>query len=512
MEQKQTGVLILNSSKTYGRYKKKLLYKCITYKTNEIIFIPYEIKLEFSKHIKNKFVVFQQIINESSLPNSPSPSLPPSLPIGQLTHVFGDVDNLEAFYEYQYHSRIISLMPTKITSKNSKYNYTKDEIFTIMNERISSKNIEDRTHYHVFTIDNERTQHYDDAFSITKIDNIENACELWKLSIYITNVAFYVQELNLWEALRENIISNIYLPHRKIGILPSSLVDNLSLNEVTMASKSNNRLALCLDVIIDDTGKIMNHEMKEVLISVNKNYTYKGAELLNDADYIKMFEISSNGYKHITDSRSFVSHWMEYYNENIFHSTNLCHTKKYNYIYSHHYKNENHNHDENHKNIINRLNQSHPKGYYLYDNNNDESNQAYIHATSPLRRIVDIYNQSLLLSLDRLKIIELEYLNRINKQINKLQMETRIIRQCFNNAEIIEKHYTGIVIHSERPQIKDTTNENNYFKYSIYIDELNYISQIKTEKEYPLNSTCQIQLYLFHDEYQINKKIKIRVL
>ena len=54
------GVLILEGNRTYGRTsnKKKLLYKCVPDDRYLPAFlVPYEIKIGFSKNIKNKYVI-----------------------------------------------------------------------------------------------------------------------------------------------------------------------------------------------------------------------------------------------------------------------------------------------------------------------------------------------------------------------------------------------------------------------------------------------------------------------
>ena len=56
------GIIMLENSKTYGRTenKKRLLYKCIPDdKRLPAFLIPYDMKLGFSKNIKDKYVVFK---------------------------------------------------------------------------------------------------------------------------------------------------------------------------------------------------------------------------------------------------------------------------------------------------------------------------------------------------------------------------------------------------------------------------------------------------------------------
>jgi hypothetical protein len=87
------GVLILQGNKTYGSSssKNKLYYKCIP---NDVclpsFLVPYEIKkMGFSKVLKNLYVTitFDKWTDKH--------------PYGKLSNVFGPVDDLPVFYEYQ---------------------------------------------------------------------------------------------------------------------------------------------------------------------------------------------------------------------------------------------------------------------------------------------------------------------------------------------------------------------------------------------------------------------------
>lgn len=78
---------------TYGRTenKKRLLYKCIP-NNRELpeFMVAYDLKLGFSKDVKNKYVLFKfEHWNDETYPR------------GILTETLGDVDDLAAFYEYQ---------------------------------------------------------------------------------------------------------------------------------------------------------------------------------------------------------------------------------------------------------------------------------------------------------------------------------------------------------------------------------------------------------------------------
>ena len=56
------GVILLNGNKTYGRLGKRLLYKCVPDDLRLPHFlVPYELKSNFNKDYKDKYVVFKFI-------------------------------------------------------------------------------------------------------------------------------------------------------------------------------------------------------------------------------------------------------------------------------------------------------------------------------------------------------------------------------------------------------------------------------------------------------------------
>lgn len=101
------GVLILEGNKTFGRTpnKKRLYYRCIPNNKNYPVFlVPYDVKLGFSKHQQNRYVLFKYDNWNSKHP------------YGELVEVLGDVDNLEVFYEYQLHCKKLHTSIKKLTN------------------------------------------------------------------------------------------------------------------------------------------------------------------------------------------------------------------------------------------------------------------------------------------------------------------------------------------------------------------------------------------------------------
>ena len=143
--------------------------------------------------------------------------------------------------------------------------------------------IEDRTEMDVFTIDPEVSKDFDDGMSLIE-DDIS-----YRLSIYISNVSFWLDILGLWSSFSKRI-STIYLPDRKRPMLPTILSDALcSLTE------GHIRFAITLDLLINkETYEIMNMKFKNTMIRVRKNFRYDTEILEKDKDYKKIFQLIKN--------------------------------------------------------------------------------------------------------------------------------------------------------------------------------------------------------------------------
>ena len=224
------GVLALENSQTYGRVKDKFLYKCIPDdKRLPIFLVPYKIKLGFNKNIKNKYVVFEfRNWNDKH-------------PLGSLTQTLGDVDSLEYFYEYQLYCKSLYASIQNINKKTMRKLKEKTEVQYI-DMIIKNRDLKDyRETRNIFSIDPEKSKDFDDAFDIEELSDGKK-----RISVYISNVSFWMDAMDLWDSF-SNRISTIYLPDRKRPMLPTVLSDALcSLTE------GDTRFALELQLIVED--------------------------------------------------------------------------------------------------------------------------------------------------------------------------------------------------------------------------------------------------------------------
>jgi exoribonuclease R len=295
-----SGVLILEGNRTYGRTKnrKRLLYKCIPDDRKLPHFlVPYDIIMDFNKAHKNKYVLFkfQEWTDEH--------------PHGQLTETLGDVNQFEAFCEYQLYSRSLNSSLKDMTQRIKEM--TKQKSIDEYVQQILSNpqyQVVDLTTQPdappIITIDPPNTVDYDDGFSIHVCPRTNQTV----ITVYIAHVVFWLEIFNLWNSF-DNRIATIYLPDRRRPMLPTILSESLcSLKEGTK------RFALAIQFRIDPTTHTIDEDsvqIQNVYMSPSKNYAYEDAKMLyQDVNYIKLFEATVRMATHVKNSRDLVSYWM----------------------------------------------------------------------------------------------------------------------------------------------------------------------------------------------------------
>jgi len=499
------GVLILEGSKTFGRTpnNKRLYYRCIPdNKSFPVFLVPYDVKIGFSKHQLNKYILFRY------------DNWNGKHPIGELTEVLGDVSKLDVFYEYQLYCKNLHTSIKKLTNETTSIIKQHGDN-NIIQRIIDNPNyqIEDRTNEYVFSIDPNGSKDFDDAFSIEKYENG------YKISVYIANVYIWMEELGIWDNLTERV-STIYLPDNKRPMLPTVLSDSLcSLQEGVL------RIALSMDIYIDTNGiKMENREIcyKNVVIKSRKNYVYEERKLLQNGNYKELMMITKMLQPNIQDSHDLVEYWMVRMNKevgaslktkevgifrNAVYKTHTTTTDAYSHL------------DENVGRMIMSWNNTDCK-YVSFDKDINLRHDMmdvseYVHITSPIRRMVDILNQIILSSSERLVlnqsenavkfltkwVTNLDTLNQDMKTIRKIQSECYLLERCSNNEELLEKTHQCILFGK-------TTQPDNTYSYMVYLTLDKILTRIKTSNDYSDLSRHTCKLFMFSDEDNIKNKIK----
>jgi exoribonuclease R len=504
------GVLVISGNKTYGRNKNgKLLYKCIPDDMRLPSFlVPYEIKhIGFSKVFINLYVTFDFFNWEDKHPH------------GRLNNVIGSVDILDNYYEYQLYCKSLNASIQKFQKDTSKAieKSTHEDFIKSIKDKFPC--IEDRTNseqWHIFTIDPKNSLDFDDGFSIRNIEN-----DIQQLSIYISNVTVWMDVLNLWDSFSRRI-STIYLPDKKRPMLPTILSDCLcSLQEKVT------RIAFVMDVFIKDND-IMEVKFSNCFIKVIKNYCYEEEALLNNDKYKHLFDTTkkiSKKFKYINNVRNshevvcYLMILMNYYcatemikyNTGIFRSTVM----KRDFLVPDTVPED----VAKYIKIWNSASGQYIDGSEISVKRHELLDmEAYIHITSPIRRLVDLLN---IIKLQKtINIItlsdnaynfydkwlnDLEYINVTMRSIRKVQCDCTLLDLCANVPETMEKEYDGYVF--------DKINRNDgLYQYIVFLPELKLSSRITLRDNFDNFDNKKFKLYLFNDEENFKRKIRLQFI
>lgn len=508
------GVLILKNNKTYGRNRGggKLLYKCIPDDMRLPSFlVPYEIKnMGFSKIFTNLYVTFQFKDWDGKHPTA------------LLTQVIGPVDVLDNFYEYQLYCKSLNASIQKFTKDASKALRTNSHDAFIENITKRYKSIEDRTDktkWQVFTIDPEGSLDYDDGFSIKTLEH-----GIQQLSIYISNVTIWMDVLNLWESFSRRI-STIYLPDRKRPMLPTILSDCLC-----SLQSNHTRLAFVMDIFINDT-EIETIRYSNCAINVQRNYCYEEPDLLADSNYQNLMNVTkilSAKYKYISNVRNsheivcYLMILMNYHTakemlkngNGIFRSTIM----------------------KRMFNVPERLPEEVTKFIKIWNSTAGQyidasllvegqaishdllEMDAYIHITSPIRRLVDLLNiiqfqqNSGIIELSenagqfyKKWLNELEYINTTMRSIRRVQNDCSLLHLCCTKPEVMSKIYEGYAFDK-------ITRNDGLFQFVVFLPELKLTSKIVLRENLENYGKYNYKLYLFNDEEKFKKKIRLQLV
>ena len=520
------GVLILDGNKTYGRDRKlsdgqsytkhkykmsggKLLYKCVPDdKRLPPFLVPYEIKsIEFSKVFKNLYVTINFDKWDDKHPRA------------KLDNVIGPVDILDNFYEYQLYCKSLNASIQKFQKDTSKAIENKSHEGIIRQIASKYNGIEDRTDqslWHIMTIDPLNSQDFDDGFSIRTLDD-----ESTVLSIYISNVTLWMDSLNLWPSFSRRI-STIYLPDKKRPMLPTMLSDCLcSLQE------NVKRIAFAMDIFIKNDC-IIKIEYKNVIIKVLHNYVYEEGRMLSDPDYHKILEQTqhlSRTYKYINNLRNshdlvcYLMILMNYHcaKELIKHKTGIFRSTviKKDFIVPDTIP-------EDVGKFIKIWNSS--SGQYICGSEIIDARHelldvdAYIHITSPIRRLVDLLNMiqfQTVFNMTNLSenakhfydkwLNEIDYINITMRSIRKVQCDCSLLDLCHNSPKIMESEYDGYLFD------KIYRNDGLY-QYIVFLPDLKLSSRITLRENVDNFTNKKFKLFLFNDEEKFKRKIRLHLI
>jgi exoribonuclease R len=488
------GVLVLEGNRMYGKVKRNRYYYRVVPDDRCLpeFLMAYSPKIGFEKKQKNKYVLFR--FKEWYEKH----------PICTNIQTIGDIGILENFYEYQLYCKGLYVSIKDFTKKTK---LKPEEI--LINEIKEKYEVEDRTGWEVISIDPLNSKDFDDAFGmVDKGDTI-------LLSIYISNVSFWMDILDLWDSFT-NRIATIYLPDKKHPMLPIILSDSLcSLQENKI------RFAFTMDLLIDKNNyEILETKFINTCIKVTKNLRYDTEEQENYPLYKKMFRFikgMSKRYKYVDQldsSHDIVAYTMILMNymvakEFMKHKTGIFRTAKLGDF------KEQENVPDNIKKFLKMWSSKGGK-YVKYEEVSGHDMlglEAYVHITSPIRRLVDLLNiielQNILglcsLGMPFYKrwVEKIEYINITMRSIRKVQNDCALLNLCVNEG-ITNREHEGFII--------DKIQKDDLYKYMVYFPEIKMVNRFSSRYEKENLSKHKFRLFIFLDEIKLREKIRIELV
>ena len=144
---------------------------------------------------------------------------------------------------------------------------------------------------------------------------------------------------------------------------------------------------------------------------------------------------------------------------------------------------------------------------------------AYVHITSPIRRLVDLltmmelqdclgifkYNDNSKKFYDKwTNKTSIDYINKTMRSIRKVQNDCSLLNICMNDREILNKIYKGFIF--------DKIERNDkLYQYMVYIPELKMSNRFTCRYDKKNLTFQQFKIYVFIDQIRLKQKIRVEI-
>ena len=405
------GILKLNSKIQYGKSKNNIPY---------CLFIPYNHNTKknilVASNLKKKTYIDHFITIDINKENDNT--------------IYGIIKkNIGPVNDYSSNKKFI-LLKNNIIKNNLTYSISNYDYNDFNNLEFT------------YSIDPTNSKDIDDAFSFQ--NNI--------LEIHITDLTnLNIDIHNLLD------ISFTFYDDQNINMLPEELSeDKYSLIH------NNNRYVISL--IINLVSK--EYYFKRQIINVKKNLSYEEADNLIFKDEIwKDLILKSNSFfGNVFDSHTLIEQFMIFYNSKF---NELLSNK--NFPIRIHKGLKIINNKINNEKLIKKI--CYHSANYISNNNNDDYHQGlqiykYTHASSPLRRVIDLINQKIAYNNLNLDI------NYICEKVNERLVDHK---RCYNEIKLL--NLLDEIKNSEREFTSYIVDYDT--KIKIYIEELDIINNVE---------------------------------
>jgi exoribonuclease R len=498
------GLLHLDSNQKFGFNKKGIpFYKFTPLSSNYPQFIV-------PSKIKTKKLVYCIISFNKWERNNKNP-------VGQIEEIIGDVGDINN--EIKAALYFSDVMPVK---NNILY------VSESANDKMKLDLMERGNIYHTFSIDPEGCLDIDDAFHFKKLGH-SNGYNQYEIGIHIANVGRYLEDFNI------NMYSTIYLDGKQINMLNEHYTYNV-------CSLGSGKEKLALSLIMKYTDNMLVDYYFQESIVINHPYSYDEAgHILNHHNFslksyskidhqlinFNTFHTLLTGEKH-TPTTKLVEYYMLTYNRIV--AKTLYQYDPKTILRTHQMRGndiEKFGDDPVLSGYLHKVNQNAAK--YI-SNPIDTRHQImgvdfYTHATSPIRRYVDIVNQMNIIRYlydEELKIdidTKIDDINLFQKKLRKFYNYHKKIKIIFNNVfiENTDAYIIDIKFNKIKIYIPELDIEHSFNPVSYKFIETNNV--YLGENHLDINGTMlfmyqniKICVSMLRQEKHFNKKIRIKMI
>lgn len=259
--------IYINNPEIVNKIKKKVMKEKDSIKENELFLV--ELK-NWDRSYKEKFIaqidnIVKYIKGKKKL----------NFKLIQDIKIKYDLRTDESFFNFLLDKKVFSL--TELIEEKF------DLKSAIISKNKYSDSYENSELIDAFTIDDESTYDYDDAFTVKKFDNYH------EIYVHITNFSNLVPFESFEDLEARSRVQTIYSPIKNYNLYNDEILEQISLKEKTK------RNVISIIFKIDLNLEILSFKISKNIANITKNYSYKevDSDIKKNSDFILLNDFTT---------------------------------------------------------------------------------------------------------------------------------------------------------------------------------------------------------------------------
>tara|TARA_B100000676_G_scaffold41748_2_gene39731 strand:- start:17807 stop:19690 length:1884 start_codon:yes stop_codon:yes gene_type:complete len=259
--------IYINNPEIVNKIKKKVMKEKDSIKENELFLV--ELK-NWDRSYKEKFIaqidnIVKYIKGKKKL----------NFKLIQDIKIKYDLRTDESFFNFLLDKKVFSL--TELIEEKF------DLKSAIISKNKYSDSYENSELIDAFTIDDESTYDYDDAFTVKKFDNYH------EIYVHITNFSNLVPFESFEDLEARSRVQTIYSPIKNYNLYNDEILEQISLKEKTK------RNVISIIFKIDLNLEILSFKISKNIVNITKNYSYKevDSDIKKNSDFILLNDFTT---------------------------------------------------------------------------------------------------------------------------------------------------------------------------------------------------------------------------